>query len=182
MHPAEKVCRALAVGINTLDFPRPLPFASHPGEGMLVPTWRCSWHLETLITHTRHACHRVKCNWTKFVRCLCSHACLYWHCGSVIGSFFACDWSHYTRDWRHYCWAAYAIFSMLYVCYTRFLTSECDPWISRCLYCFAMQVGLSRQKPHSSMTVPYFCWEDVITGELKVSFVHLRQKQATNMW
>ena len=25
LHPAEKVCRALAVGLNILDFPRPLP-------------------------------------------------------------------------------------------------------------------------------------------------------------
>ena len=31
-HPAEKVCRALAVGLNILDFPRPLPSPSHPGE------------------------------------------------------------------------------------------------------------------------------------------------------
>ena len=44
LQAAEKVCRALAMGINTLDFPRPLPSPSHPGEGMLVPTWRCSWH------------------------------------------------------------------------------------------------------------------------------------------
>ena len=44
LHPAEKVCRALAVGLNILDFPRPLPLPSpsHPGEGMLVPALQ--WH------------------------------------------------------------------------------------------------------------------------------------------
>ena len=42
LHPAEKVCRALAVGLNILDFPRPLPSPSHPGEGMLVPALRYS--------------------------------------------------------------------------------------------------------------------------------------------
>ena len=28
LHPAEKVCRALAVGLNILDFPPPFPIAS----------------------------------------------------------------------------------------------------------------------------------------------------------
>ena len=42
MHPPEKVCRALAVGLNILDFHRPLPSPSHPGEGMLVTTY-CWW-------------------------------------------------------------------------------------------------------------------------------------------
>ena len=45
LHPAEKVCRALALGLNILDIspaPSPLPSPSHPGEGMLVPTLRCS--------------------------------------------------------------------------------------------------------------------------------------------
>ena len=39
LHPAEKVCRALAMGLNILDFPCPLSSPSHPGEGMLVPTY-----------------------------------------------------------------------------------------------------------------------------------------------
>ena len=42
LHPPEKVCRALAVGLNILDFHRPLSSPSHPGEGMLVTTY-CWW-------------------------------------------------------------------------------------------------------------------------------------------
>ena len=47
LHPAEKVCRELAVGLNILDFPRPLP---HP-----IPVKGC-WCLRTADDVIRKAC------------------------------------------------------------------------------------------------------------------------------
>ena len=79
LHLAEKVCRALAVGLNILDFPRPLP-PPFP----IASQWMDAGAYVTMFmtpidtdTHAHHACCRLKCNWTKFVRRLCSHACLF---------------------------------------------------------------------------------------------------------
>ena len=45
--PSKEGLQSTCRGYKHLRFPAPspLPSPSHPGEGMLVPTWGCSWHL-----------------------------------------------------------------------------------------------------------------------------------------